>query len=113
MHGRRNQTFLFLHRVKSRSSHIIGGTVIGPSLRSLKVAFPHRVSGRLFQINVFHPPGEKESFSISLCVGADGVKHPAVIVFKRSARTGVLSKKLVDALIVSDDILVISSRSVC
>ena len=62
------------------------------------------------QVLVKHPPGDKEGFTITLTIRADGGKHPAVIVFK-GGRSGELSEKIMKSLEVPRNIFVHSSAS--
>lgn len=65
----------------------------------------------LLQVNVANVSGDKDGFSVSLCICADGRKLPAVIVFKDAAETGELSEKIMSKLNVPSDLVVTSSKS--
>jgi hypothetical protein len=62
-------------------------------------------------VTVKHPPGEKEGFTISLTVRADGGKFPAAIVFKGNRKTGELSERILSSLVVPGNVFVFSSTS--
>ena len=66
----------------------------------------------VLQVITTQPPGEKNTFTVSLAARADGTKLPAVIVFKASnVKTGVLSPGTMKKLDIADNVMVWSSLS--
>lgn len=57
------------------------------------------------------PAGEKDGFTVTLTIAADGTKFPALIVFKGAAKTGKLSKNILNSLVIPDNVRVTSQRS--
>lgn len=57
------------------------------------------------------PSGEKEGFTVTLTVRADGVKCPAVIVFKGSKSDGELSDRIKSKLDVPSNVFIESSKN--
>ena len=66
----------------------------------------------VLQVITTQPPGEKNTFTVSLAARADGTKLPAVIIFKASnVKIGVLSPGIMKKLDIADNVMVWSSRS--
>ena len=61
------------------------------------------------EVIVVDPPGDKECFTISLAVKADGEKLPAIIVFKGNCKNGELSERTLKGLVIPANIRVKSS----
>ena len=61
------------------------------------------------QVTVIQPPAEKECMTVALMIGADGSKFPAAILFKGALKTGVLSPKILQKLVIPDNVRVYSN----
>ncbi|OWA50769.1 hypothetical protein BV898_15275 [Hypsibius exemplaris] len=58
------------------------------------------------EVDVIHPPGDKEGFTILLTIQANGGKFPAVIVFKGAKKTDRLSDQILKLLILPGNVIV-------
>ena len=56
-----------------------------------------------------HPSGDKEGFTINLTIRADGVKLPAEVIVKTTAKGGKLSDKYLSKLRIPENIIVKSA----
>jgi hypothetical protein len=63
------------------------------------------------KVNAIQPPGDKEGFTVTLTIQADGYKYPALIVFKGAQKTGKLSENIMKKLVLPDNVEVTSQRS--
>ena len=63
------------------------------------------------QVTVIQPPAGLECLTVALLIGADGHKFPATIMFKGNKKTGQLSQKILDKLVVPDNVRLYSTGS--
>ena len=61
------------------------------------------------QVSVIQPPAMIECLTVTLMVGADGCKFPATILFKGAKKTGVLSEKIMQKLVIPENVRVYST----
>ena len=61
------------------------------------------------EVVVINPAGEKDSFTVTLALAANGDKCPAVVVFKGYCKNGEISEKTLNGLVVPDNVVVKSS----
>lgn len=63
------------------------------------------------QVKDIHSPGEKEVFAAALTISADRKKLSAVVVFKGSPKSGILSASIMENFTVPNNIIAQSLRS--
>ena len=61
------------------------------------------------QVTVIPPPAMIECLTVTLMIGADGSKFPATILFKGAKKTGVLSDKIMQKLVIPKNVRVYST----
>ena len=61
------------------------------------------------QVIVSHPSGDKEGFTINLTIRADGMKLPAEVIVKTTAKGGKLSEAYLSKLRIPENIIVKSA----
>ena len=63
------------------------------------------------QVRITGPPEEKTCFTLTLTVGADGAKYPAIVVFKTSSKTGKIPSHVLKRYNIPENVIVMGSRS--
>ncbi|GAV07150.1 hypothetical protein RvY_17025 [Ramazzottius varieornatus] len=63
------------------------------------------------QVRVIQPPGDPDCLTVTLTVCADGTKSPATIIFNGNKKTGRLSPRILNKLVVPGNIKVYSNAS--
>ncbi|GAV07303.1 hypothetical protein RvY_17156 [Ramazzottius varieornatus] len=63
------------------------------------------------QVRVIQPPGDPDCLTVTLTVCADGTKFSATIIFKGNKETGRVSPRILNKLVVPENIKVYSNAS--
>ncbi|GAU94380.1 hypothetical protein RvY_06162 [Ramazzottius varieornatus] len=63
------------------------------------------------EVRVVQPPGDPESLTVCLMICADGIKLPPSIVFKGNKKTGKLSPRILNKLVMPENVRIFGTHS--
>lgn len=68
---------------------------------------------QILQVLAIDSPEDKMGITVMFCVRVDGVKLPAIVFYKKAAKTRVFSKKIESELVAPSNVSLKSSKNAC